>query len=193
MRTGGIFSSQQGNNFNTRGLYQYYGDIFSEGEYLDTLLSYKNTSGSSVFFFDKLPELTFVSKKLSLADVPLNAALSMGNYKEEPTHVQMNRTNLQVSTRNLSWPVGDNGHFDVGCGLRQLYYQNNGAQYVVAGGAGLYQDYGRIGTRINYFYQRPEGYTPFLTDQVGKYNLVTGGIDFAQAISARWAFFRVLT
>jgi len=171
MRTGGIYSSQ------------------NEGEYLDTLLSYKNTSGSSVFFMDKLPELTFLSKRLSLADVPLNAVMSVGNYREEPTHVQMNRTNLQVSTRDLSWPVGDNGHFDVGCGIRQLYYQNNGAQYVVAGGAGLFQDYGGFGTRLNYYYQRPEGYTPFLTDQVGKYNLVTGGIDFRAGEKCTVGFF----
>lgn|GEM_PF-1715545 len=174
---GSFVTTYQGSNFSTRSLWQYNSDIFAQGEFLDTMLSYKNTKGDSVFFFDKLPELTFISKKFSLFDVPFNAALSMGQYHEEPTHVNMGRTNFQISTKNLSWPVGEKGRFDLGCGFRQMNYADKGAKYVVTTGGGYYQDFGFMGAHFNYFYQRPEGYSPFLSDFVGSYNLMTGGLD----------------
>ncbi|MHC9542499.1 MAG: LptA/OstA family protein [Vulcanimicrobiota bacterium] len=186
---GSFVTTYQGSNFSTRSLWQFNSDIFAQGDYLDTMLSYKNTKGDSVFFFDKLPELTFISKKFSLFDVPFNAALSMGQYHEEPTHVNMGRSNFQISTKNLTWPVGEKGRFDLGCGFRQMNYEDKGAKYVVTTGAGFYQDLGFIGAHFNYFYQRPEGYSPFLTDFVGKYNLVTGGIDLFNKKKYSLSFF----
>jgi hypothetical protein len=186
---GGLFSTYEGSNFPPRTLWEYYTDVFTEGEFLDTMLSYKHTTGNSAYYFDKLPEFALNSKKASIMDVPFNVAFSAGNYHEEPTHVQMGRTNLQIATRNLSWPVGEGGRFDFGCGFRQLNYENKGAKYVLSAGSGYYQDMGILGARVNYFYQRPEGYTPFLNDFVGRYNIVTGGIDLFNQDRFKLCFF----
>lgn len=187
-RVGAFYSGYESSNVNSpsRDMWRYFGDVFSEGKFLDTVLSYSSTQGVSLFSFDKLPELTFSSRKLHIWDFPLNAAFSYGNYQEEPTRIRMNRGNFQFSTRDLNWPVGENGNIGVGGGFRQLFCADNSAKYVVTAGGGYYQDMGSFGARLNYFYQKPEGYSPFLSDYVGRYNLFMGGIDFHN--KDKWGF-----
>ncbi|MDQ7823834.1 MAG: hypothetical protein RDV48_13630 [Candidatus Eremiobacteraeota bacterium] len=178
LRAGGLFSGYQGNTFDQRTMWNYFSDLFYDGDYLDTLLSFKSAGGASVFYLDKLPELTVLSNKLQLLDVPLNVTASTGNYKEEPTRVRMNRNSFSISTSNLSWPVGEKGLLNMGGGFRQMLFQDNSAKYVVTAGGGFYEDLGALGLRFNYFYQDPQGYSPFLSDFTSPYNMVTGGMEF---------------
>ena len=62
---GGFYSAMEGQSYPNRSMWRYSSDIFSEGEYLDTILSYNRTGGASTYSFDRLPELTLLSKKLA--------------------------------------------------------------------------------------------------------------------------------
>lgn len=177
IHTGGYLTGYSGSSITSRTMSKYYGDVFSEGKYLDSILSYNSSGGTTTYSFDKLPEFTLMSKNLAVMNIPLNAALSIGNYAELPTNVKSGRTNFQISTQDLNWPIGENGHFNFGCGFRQMFFENKAAKYVVTGGAGYTHDMGLFDARLDYFYQRPEGFSPFLSDFVGKYNLAMAGIE----------------
>ena len=142
---------------------------------------------------DRLPELTITTDsyrlgKTSFLGLPSRLSVSAGSYHEMPTDVTSARYLLQWDLLGKNIDLSDRNELNLTGSFRQAYYAKDMMQYVVRGGATLttrYSDY--LKSRVYYYYQRPEGYSPFRFDYTGKYNYMRAIMDYQDEQKLRWS------
>ncbi len=148
---------------------------------------------------DRLPELTFSTDsyrlgKKSFFGLPSRLQISAGRYAENqllgatPASVVRNRLLLQWDLLGQNVDIGSKNELNVTAGFRQAYYAQDQMQYVLKMGTALttrFNDY--LKSRISYYYQKPEGYSPFRFDYTGKYNYTRAVLDYQDSEKLRWS------
>ena len=141
---------------------------------------------------DRLPELTLDTDSYRMGKnflgLPSRLSLSYGKYREWPSDVSKNRFLLQWDVLGQTVELGNRSDLNLTAGIRQAYYTSDEAQYVTKFGSVLttrYNDY--LKTRFTYNYQRPEGFSPFRFDYMGKYNYLRAVMDYQKEKQLRWS------
>lgn len=156
----------------------YLGRLTNLGKIFDTDLEQEVTSGTTLYFVNREPEITFRTHPLTVWNVPYIASLSLANYHEEPTGISTQRQDFQFLFPDKLWQLGKNNKLNVGAGFRQLMYGSGEAKYVLASRAGVLTRYGpHLNTRFDYNYQQPYGFSPIQYDFIGTYELLTGSLE----------------
>jgi lipopolysaccharide export system protein LptA len=141
---------------------------------------------------DRLPELTISTDSYRLGEksflgLPSRLSLSAGRYHEMPSGVSSNRMLLQWDLLGKNIDLSDKNELNLTGSFRQAYYAKDMMQYVFRGGAILttrYSDY--LKSRVSYYYQRPEGFSPFRFDYTGKYNYLRAVTDYQDSDKLKW-------
>ena len=182
--TGGYTAGYAGNSPSNNSVWRYYADLDYSNDYLDAMLAYKKTTHESIYYLDKLPELSFSTKKLELFNIPLKAVVSAGQYAENPTGLNMARGNIYLGIEPSYYEIGNNGKFNIAGGVKQTFCDDGSGQYIISGETGLYQKLNSFtAIKANYYYQQPHGYSPFIDDFVPTYSLLNAGVEFS---SDKW-------
>jgi len=142
---------------------------------------------------DRLPELTISTDsyrlgKASFLGLPSRLSVSAGRYHEMPSDITSSRFLLQWDLLGKNVDLGNKNELNLTGSFRQAYYAKDMMQYVFRGGATLttrYNDY--LKSRVFYYYQRPEGFSPFRFDYTGKYNYMRAVMDYQDAQKLRWS------
>ena len=151
-----------------------------------------STSASIYGGVDRLPEITIDTDtyRLGKSLLGLNSRFSIvaGKYFERPAGTDKGRLLLQWDLLDKPISLGDMSTLSINGGVRQAYYASDMAQYVLKTGATLTTNFGdNMKSRIQYNYQRPEGFSPFQFDYTGKYNYLRSVIDYQQAKRLKWS------
>ena len=141
---------------------------------------------------DRLPELTISTDSYRLGEksflgLPSRLSLSAGRYHEMPSGVSSNRMLLQWDLLGKNIDLSKKNELNLTGSFRQAYYAKDMMQYVFRGGAVLttrYSDY--LKSRVSYYYQRPEGFSPFRFDYTGKYNYLRAVTDYQDSDKLKW-------
>ncbi len=187
IRTGGYYSGYAGNSPSNNSVWRYYSNMEYSNNYLDAVLAYKRTTNDSIYYLDRIPEISLSTKQLSLFNVPVKAAVSAGKYLENPTGLNMSRGSMYLGIEPSSYQLGDSGTFNIAGGVKQTFCDDGSGQYIISGETGFYQKVTNFAAvKANYFYQRPYGYSPFIDDFTPTYNNLAAGVEFFNG--DKWKF-----
>jgi len=134
---------------------------------------------------DRLPEVTLLSDGERLGGalaqyLPGNYRLSLGDYRERPTHLSAPRLDLRYDVEPIHRELGGNLTLDATGLFRQDFYgdPDRTAQYAYGTNVRLAS---RMGggwqARLNYLLLERKGYSPFLFDYIGSYRSLTSGLE----------------
>lgn len=172
--------SRASTRFTSTQRYHYLGSLRRRGELFESELAYERSGGQNTYFLNREPELRLQSKVFHLGPVPVSAAASFGVLEESPSLYRTERYRFDLKFPDQIIETGM-GNFHAGAGWRQSLYGNGESQYVLAARAGWLHDIGDVMTaRVDYNWQRPEGFTPFQHDLEFSYENLTGGVEFYQ-------------
>lgn len=151
------------------------------------------TGDNSYSNLDRLPEVivgtdSYRLGKKSFFGLPSRLQVTAGQYHEMPSDITSNRVLLQWDLLGQNIDLGTKNELNLTGGFRQAYYASDMMQYVAKGGATLttrFNDY--LKSRVYYYYQQPEGFSPFRFDYTGKYNYSRATLDYQDNQKLRWS------
>ncbi len=132
---------------------------------------------------EKLPELLVNTDTLSykggwLRHIPTDFQFGFGRYSEPGSNVNTDRFLLAFNLLPFRVMRGST-EIVTGGGLEQHLYGDGAAEYQIHDETHLRQHLlGRSGFDINYFYNQPEGASPFLFDQLQRSNYLTANAGY---------------
>ncbi len=150
------------------------------------------SQGSGQFAgIERLPELELTSssdrlKRVLPFGIPAQFGLAVGRYREGLGRVDTERLVANLTVPNRSYELGNNLELAASGGFKQYVYGDHTAQYVVDSALDLSRKIGDKSTvSLSYRYLRPNGYTPFRFDFIGKYNILEGRINIQESKKLR--------
>lgn len=135
---------------------------------------------------ERLPEVALVSDSTRLGRVlpfgmPARMKFSFGRYNELPADTTYDRTFVSLETPVQRHALSNTWNLAAGGGFRQYIYDSDRAQYAFDASAELSKKLGEQSTfALTYRYQKPQGYTPFRFDFVGRYNIINASYSLQQ-------------
>lgn len=131
---------------------------------------------------ESLPEVGIMtdSRRLrrTLFGLPANLRFTYGQYNELPANTEEGRAFFALDTPVSRYKLGESWMLAAGAGFKQYAYTDNTAQYSFDASAQLSKTLGpRSLLNFTYRFQRPNGFTPFRYDYVGKYNVLNASVD----------------
>lgn len=131
---------------------------------------------------ERLPEVSISSDSARLGHIlpfnlPARMRLSYGRFTELPGSEQ-DRVLLDIASPSTTYNLTDTWSALVGAGFKQFAYGDNTAQYSIDTSAQLSKKLGETSTfALTYRFQRPQGFTPFRFDFIGKYNIINASLN----------------
>lgn len=141
---------------------------------------------------DRLPELVFETDSYrsgaKLLGLPSRLAITAGRYREMPDTVTSNRFLLEWDMLGQTFDLGARNELNLTAGFRQAYYASDAMQYVTKANSTLTTRFSDcLRSRVNYYYQEVEGYSPFRFDYTGQYNYIRGVLEYQDSQKLRWS------
>lgn len=157
--------------------FHYLGSLRHRGDLFDGELAYERSGGQNTFFLNREPELRLKTKQLYVGPVPVQVAGAFGSLEEGPSFFRTERYRLDFQVPDQEIETGL-GNFHAGAGFRQTLYGSGQEQYVLGARAGWTETFGDHAlARLDYNWQKPEGFTPFQHDVAYSYETLTGGLE----------------
>ncbi len=157
--------------------FHYLGSLRHRGDLFDGELAFERSGGQNTYFLNREPELRLTSHQLFLGPVPIQVAGSFGSLEESPSLFRTERYRFDFMIPDQVIETGV-GNFHTGAGIRQNLYGSGQQQYVLGARAGWMQNFlDHAVVRLDYNWQRPEGFTPFQHDVTFSYETLTGGVE----------------
>lgn len=157
--------------------YHYLGGVRYRGDLFDGDLALERAGGQLTYFLNREPELRLRSHRFQMGPVPLTASASLGRLQESPSQFSTERYRMELVVPDQIMETAV-GNLHVGAGLLQNFYGSGQQQYVVGARAGWLSKWGENAVaRLDYNWQRPQGFTPFQHDLVFPYQTVNGGLE----------------
>jgi hypothetical protein len=131
---------------------------------------------------ESLPEVGIATDsrrmRRSLFGLPANLRFTYGKYNELPANTEEGRAFLALDTPVRRYSMGSSWTLAAGAGFKQYAYTDDTAQYSFDTSAQLSKTLGpKSLLNFTYRFQRPNGFTPFRYDYVGKYNVLNASVD----------------
>lgn len=151
-----------------------------------TNLSDEEFFGSQFAGIERLPELTLQTDNFRIGrtlpfGLRTGLGLVLGQYREEPAHVETERAVLTLDAAQTRFNLADNLSLTVGLGFRQYVYGDETAQYALNTNAVLEQRIGdNSSASLTYRFLRPRGFTPFRFDFIGRSNVLSGSLNLRE-------------
>ena len=131
---------------------------------------------------ERLPEVSIASDTARLGHIlpfnlPAKMSFSYGRFLELPQS-EKDRALLDIESPSTKREISSTWSAVTGAGFKQFAYGDNTAQYSVSADAQLSKRLGDSSTfALTYRYQKPDGYTPFRFDYVGRYNVINASLN----------------
>lgn len=131
---------------------------------------------------ERLPEVSISSDSTRLGHVlPLNLPARMrfsyGRFAELPQS-EKDRAFLDISSPSTRYEISNTWSAMAGAGFKQFVYGDGTAQYSMDASTQLSKNLGDTSTfALTYRYQKPQGFTPFRFDFIGKYNIINASLN----------------
>lgn len=177
-RIGGFNSGYAGNVDSTKEIWRYYTELNYENAFTDMTLSYIRSTNNEVYHLDKVPEFNMISKNLYLGDIPIRAAFTVGDYREEPAGLNMGREKIYIGIDPVSIKVGESGDLNLVGGYHQLFCGDGSSKYAFSAQANYTHELNKnLRVKANYYFQNPKGYSPFVDDYIPSYSMLMAGAE----------------
>jgi hypothetical protein len=147
-------------------------------------------SGAGFGGFERLPEIgvSTDSRRLgkTLFGLPAMLKFTYGQYNELPANTDEGRAFLALDTPVTQYSLGRLWRLAAGAGYKQYAYTDGTAQYSFDTSAQLTRTLGpKSAFNLTYRFQRPNGFTPFRYDYIGKYNVLNASLDLRDSQTFR--------
>ena len=174
---------------NSRVEFQRLGDKFDWGVSSNwiTNLSDEEFFGSQFAGIERQPELSFRTDTYRFGPklptgIRANLGLTLGQYREEPAHIQTQRGLFELNTTPTKLEVANKTTLTTSAGFRQYAYGDDTAQYALNTNTVLEKRIGeKSSAALTYRYLNPRGFTPFRFDFLGEANVLTGSYNLKES------------